>query len=158
MLQDRGVATNDAQNGPAVAQVLRRDRWVWLRTLVALPAAILPLLPSVSCPICLAAYAGVLSALGVGFLLDDRVQRPLILLFLCITLGSVGWLARKHRTTGPFLVTLHGSIAIVAARLVWNIPLIAYVGTTCLIAGAIWNIKLRRAQSTAVQIRIGSAE
>ncbi len=143
MLQE-GLAALDIQVGPALAREPRRDRWAWLRTLTVVPAAVLPLLPSATCPLCLAAYAGILSALGVGFFLDDRVQRPLIALFLSMTLVSVAWAAKKHRSPGPFLVVLYGSIAVVAARLVWNIPLVAYAGAACLIAGTVWNIALRR--------------
>jgi len=62
-----------------------------------------------------------------------------------MTLVNVAWAAKRHRSTGPFLVVLYGSIAIVAARLVWNIPLVAYAGAACLIAGAVWNIALKRA-------------
>lgn len=40
----------------------------WLRSLALVPGAVLSLLPAAQCPFCIAAYAGVLSSLGLGFL------------------------------------------------------------------------------------------
>ena len=49
----------------------------WMRGLLTLPGVVLPLLPSTTCPVCIAAYAGALSTLGLGFLFNARVQTPL---------------------------------------------------------------------------------
>ena len=65
----------------------RRQRWTWVRSLTLLPGAIAPLLPSVTCPACLAAYTGVLSAFGV--VLSERVLAPLIIAFLVVGVLSV---------------------------------------------------------------------
>ena len=121
---------------------------------MVVPAAVLPLLPSATCPVCLAAYAGVLSSLGLGFLLNDQVQRPLILVFLGITIASVAWAAKQYRRFSPFLLVLSGSVAIVAARIVWNVSWVVYLGVAFLIAGAVWNLVLKRVGQRLVQIRL----
>ena len=122
----------------------RPCRTPWLQTLVAVPAAVLPLLPSFSCPVCVAAYAGLLSSLGLGFLLTDRVQRPLIVAFLIVSLAGVGWAARTTKRVGPFVLVLLGSAAIVAGRLVWRVTPALYIGVVCLVAGTVWNLILKR--------------
>jgi hypothetical protein len=120
-------------------------------------AAVLPLLPSATCPLCLAAYAGILSSLGLGFLMNDQVQKPLILVFLGITLASVAFSAKQHRRFGPLLLVLSGAVAIVAARIVWNIPWVVYLGVAFLVAGAGWNFVLKRVGRRLNQIRLAQA-
>ncbi len=122
----------------------RRGRPAWLQTLIAVPAAVLPLLPSFSCPVCVASYAGLLSSLGLGFLLTDRVQRPLIGAFLIVSVTSVGWAARQHKKVWPFLLVLLGSSAIVVGRLVWDAAPLLYFGVACLVAGTVWNLIVKR--------------
>lgn len=132
-----------------------KSRPAWHRALMVVPAVVLPLLPSATCPVCLAAYAGVLSSLGLGFLLNDQVQRPLILVFLGITVVSVAWAATRYRRFSPLLLVLSGSVAIVAARIVWNVPSLVYLGVAFLVAGAVWNLALKRPRTRLVPLRLG---
>ena len=122
----------------------RRGRPGWYQTIIAIPAAVLPLLPSFSCPVCVAAYAGLLSSLGLGFILTDRVQRPLIVAFLIVSVAGGGWAARQYKRAGPFVLVVLGSGAIVAARLIWSVTPALYVGVVCLVAGTVWNLILKR--------------
>ena len=142
--------TGNPTDDPIAESAPRRGRPAWLQTLIAIPAAVLPLLPSFSCPVCVAAYAGLLSSLGLGFVLTDRVQRPLIVLFLTIALASVAWATSQHKKFGPLMLVLSGSLVIVLARLVWSIPWALYVGASCLVAGAVWNLILKFNKRTAV--------
>lgn len=115
----------------------------WWRTFIVVPAAILPLLPSASCPVCLAAYAGVLSSFGLGFLFRDPVQRPLIILFLSISVASIGWATRQHRSIGPIATAASGSFAIVVGRVLGSVPWLVYLGVPCVVAAAAWNLILK---------------
>lgn len=128
----------------------RRPRSTRGQTLAAVPGAIVALLPAAHCPACLPAYAGVLSAVGLGFLLNDRVLAPLIGALLVLGVVSVGWSTRSHRHAGPLVATLTGSAAIVAGRLVWSVPLALYGGAALLIGAALWNVWLKRSVRTAV--------
>jgi len=130
----------------------RRGRPTWLQTIIAIPAAVLPLLPSFSCPVCVAAYAGLLSSLGLGFLLTDRVQRPLIVVFLIVSVAAVGWAAKQYKKVGPFVLVLMGSTAIIAGRLVWAMAPALYAGVACLVAGTVWNLILKRPRRKVVQL------
>ncbi len=146
------------QSNPASPLKAERGRPHWLRVLETVPDAILPVLPSATCPFCLAAYAGVFSSFGLGFLFNDRVQRPLILVFLGITVVSMFWTARHHRKPGPIMAALLGSVAIIAGRIVWTLPWSVYPGVVCVVAAAIWNLLLRRPRTQFVQIRVESHE
>lgn len=126
------------------------SRRPWFRAVLVIPAAVLPVLPNATCPVCLAAYAGVFSALGLGFLFDARVQGPLILVFLGITITSVGSTVRRRRRIGPLVIVLIGSLAILAARLVWYLPIFIYGGIAFLIAGTLWNLAVKRPRKQVV--------
>lgn len=126
---------------PAARPALRRS-------LLLLPAALLSLVPTATCPLCLSAYAGVLSAVGLGFLLTDRVLAPLIVVFLLAGLASVAWSMRTHRHAGPFVATLAGSVGVVAGRLVWDVPLVLYTGVMLLLVASLWNVAIKRRERT----------
>lgn len=131
-----------------------RPRRSWLQALGAVPAVILPLLPSASCPACLAAYAGVLSALGLGFILNERILAPVIALFLLVGVATVAWSTRSHRHPGPLITTVTGALLVAAGRLVWDVPAALYTGVGLLIAASLWNLWLKRPQRVGlVQIR-----
>lgn len=115
-----------------------------LRSLTLVPAAVLALLPSATCPACIAAYAGVLSAAGLGFVFDARYQVPLISIFLAMGVASIGWSTRSHRRAGPLLATLAGSAGVVAGRLLWTAPPLLHAGSALLFAAALWNLWLKR--------------
>ncbi len=137
----------------------RPRRPPWVRSLVLLPGALLPLLPSATCPACIAAYAGVLSSLGLGFMVNERVLAPLIEVFLAAGLVSVAWSTRGHRRPGPLIVAVLGSAAVVAGRLVWSVPALLYGGVALLIGASLWNLRLKRPRpERLVQLRFARKE
>ena len=120
----------------------RRPRW--LRALAVIPGAVLALLPVAHCPACLGAYFALLSALGLGFLVTERVLVPLIGAFLVVGLATVAYSMRIHRHPGPLVVTFIGSAAVAAGRLIWEVPTILYSGVALLIGAALWNLWLKK--------------
>jgi len=148
------------QGAPAVETItaaLRRARnlrWSWMRTMASLPATILPLLPSATCPACVAAYAGVLSTLGLGVLLTERALAPLIVGFLFLGFVSVAWATKSHGRYGPLLATVLGSLAVALGRLVWRLPPVLYVGVALLLGATLWNLWLKRPKPVPL-IQIG---
>jgi hypothetical protein len=123
------------------------------------PAAVLALLPSASCPACIAAYAGVLSAFGVGFLLKEQVLAPLILASLVFAVASVAWASRRHRRAGPLVATLAGAAAIITGRLLWSVPSVLYGGMVLLIGASLWSLWLSRPRTKPlIQIRLERKE
>jgi len=114
-----------------------------LRALASLPGALLPLVPSFSCPACVAAYAGVLSALGLGFLLTEQVLLPLIALSLVLGVASIAWTARAHGRRAPFILAINAALLIASGRFAWSLPLVVYIGAAGFLLAAGWNLWLR---------------
>lgn len=139
-----------------VPQMATQNRG-WLRSFALFPGVLLSLVPSVTCPACLAGYAGLLSAVGLGVVLQERLLTPLIVVFLVVGIGSMAWSARAHRRPGPLLLTLLGSAAVVAGRLVWHIHFLLYTGVALLIGASLLNLWLKRPRAAPV-VQIGQAQ
>lgn len=139
-----------------VPQMATQNRG-WLRSFGLVPGVLLSLVPSATCPACLAAYAGLLSAVGLGFLLHERLLTPLIVLFLVVGIVSMAWSARAHGRPGPLLLTLLGSAAVVAGRLVWHIHFLLYTGVALLIGASLFNLWLKRPRAAPL-VQIAQAQ
>lgn len=127
----------------------------WLKSVLVVPGAVLPLLPAATCPACIAAYTGVVSAFGLGFLVNERVVVPLIVFFLALSVATVGWAWRTHRRIGPLGATLAGAVVVVLGRVVFLVPVLVYLGVALLIAGTAWNLWLKRPRQRRL-VQLGS--
>jgi len=116
-------------------------------------AAVLAVIPSFSCPVCITAYAGVLSAAGFGFLLNEAVLGPIVAVGLGLNLAALAWTARSHRAKGPLLLGLLASVAVAAGRFLFDLPPLLYIGAAGLFAAALWNLWLKR--PGAIGSRVG---
>src|SRR5437867_2165363 len=110
--------------------------------LTSLPGVLFPLLPKGACPLCLGAYGGLLSAVGLGFLATDRVLAPLIIAALGMAVGGVALTTLGHRKLGPLTTSLVGAGAVATGRFLWNVPLVLYGGLTLLFLASLWNLWL----------------
>ncbi len=122
----------------------RRSRW---SSLAALPAAFLSLLPAVTCSACLGAYAGLFSALGLGFLVQSAVLEPVLISTLLVGLASIVWSTLGHRNPWPLALTLLGDLAVVVGRYVLASQEMQWLGFPLILGGALWNVWLRRRRS-----------
>lgn len=119
----------------------------------ALPGVLLALLPKATCPLCVAAYAGVLSSLGLGVLLTDRVLTPVIVVSLIASVANVAWTTRPLRHRGPVVTSLIGALTVVVGRLVWSHVGVVIAGAALLVAASLWAVWLRRPVPLAAPIR-----
>jgi hypothetical protein len=101
------VQANSQSASDAEAETERRH--AWRGVLTSIPAIGTALLPKIACPACWPAYAGLLSALGIGFINYTPYLLPLTLAFLAITAGSLWWQARRTRRYLSFLLGISGS-------------------------------------------------
>lgn len=76
---------------------------MWRRTLAALPGIGVSLLPKLMCSMCWPAYAGLVSALGLGFLISAKYLLPLTAAFLAITVAALGFRGSRRRGLRPTL-------------------------------------------------------
>jgi hypothetical protein len=107
-----------------------------------LPSVGLAVASKFTCSLCVAAYAGVLSSLGVGFVSTDRGLTLLTVMLLVLGLASLGWSWRRHRHPGPLTVSGFGALLLILGRLMGNLPVVLYAGAGSVLAGSLWNMWL----------------
>ena len=106
------------------------------------------LLPVGVCPACWPAYAGLLSSLGLGFLLETAYLLPVVAGMLGLALLSLAYRAKSRHGYGPFWVgVLAAGIALVG-KFALSSNLTLYLGLALLVAASIWNAWRRKAAST----------
>jgi len=111
----------------------------WLSSLATLPGIGATLLPVGLCPACWPAYAGVLSALGLGFLLRTTYLLPVTALFLLVALGALAFRAGLRRRYGPFILGLIASATVLIGKFIFVSDTAMYGGIVLLVAASIWN-------------------
>jgi len=107
-------------------------------------AALLAFLTRLLCPACWPAYAGLLSSMGLGFLLKTTWLLPLTMITLVFVIASLAFHAKTRRGYGPFILGLLGSGALLIGQFIftsgtakseWGID----GGTVLLVAASVWN-------------------
>ena len=117
----------------------------WIEHTALLPAVGLGLLPKIACPACWPAYAGVLSSLGLGFLLSTKYALPLTLISLVIAMLAMGATARQRRDWRPVWFGGLAAMVLIASKFLWNFAPVVYAATALLVIAAAWNTWPRRA-------------
>jgi hypothetical protein len=123
---------------------------MWKRSLAAVPGVGVSLLPKLMCPMCWPAYAGVVSALGLGFLISTKYLLPLTVAFLTITASALGFRATQRHGYGPLCLGLFAAAAILIGKFYFDVAQASYVGVGLLISASVWNSWPRRADITPV--------
>ncbi len=116
-----------------------------LASVFVVPGIVAALLPSLTCPLCWPAYAGVLSALGVGFVGTTAYLPPLTAAFLAIAVGALAFAARRHGRHGPLVLGLVGSAIVLLGKFVLDATPATLGGVGMLVAASVWNAWPRRA-------------
>lgn len=88
------------------------------------------------------ALIAILSAIGLGFLVNDAVLIPLLAVFLLVTLLGLYFGKRHHGSWTPFIVGIVGAVLTIAS--IWfGYGLLAGAGIAGLVAGSLLNVWLR---------------
>ena len=122
----------------------------WKQTLVAMPGIGVSLLPKLACPLCWPAYAGLLSSVGLGFLISARYLLPLTAAFLLLALAALAFRARRRRGYGPFVVGLIAGVGIMLGKFQWESNGSLYGAVGLLIVASLWNAWPRSAPAGAL--------
>lgn len=117
----------------------------WKSSMASMSGVGAAFLPAVFCPACWPVYAGLLSTLGLGFLLKTTYLFPVTALFLMVATASLGFRARARRGYGPFVLGLGASAVILTGKFVLASGIAMYAGIGLLIIASIWNAWPRRA-------------
>ena len=128
---------------------------IWKSSLTTVPAIGAVILPRVTCPCTLPAYAGLLGSLGLAFLLDATYLLPLTVGGLVVAVGSLGFRARQRHGYGPLAMGFVAAVLLVVGRFVLVLDAITYGGIGLLVVGSVWNSWPRRqVESGLVQIDV----
>ena len=123
---------------------------MWKRGLAVLPGIGVSLLPKLACPLCWPAYTGLVSALGLGFLISAKYLLPLTVAFLAIAAAALGFRAPRRRGYGPFWLGLVAAAVILTGKFYFDAAPAVYAGVGLLIAASVWNGWPRRTIYNAV--------
>ena len=124
-------------------------RFRWMRALGISPGVGAALLPVGVCPVCWPAYAGVMSSLGLGFLLNSAYLFSLTALLLAFGLGASLYRAKTRRGYGPFALGAAGTIAVLVGKFALSWNLLFYTGLLVFIAASVWNAWPKRKDTAA---------
>src|SRR6266849_4712924 len=89
------------------------------------------------------ALMSILAAIGVGFLINDAVLLPLLIIFLLVTLVGLYLGVRHHGSWLAFLVGLISAASIFIFIFVTFNKVLAAIGVAGLIAASVLNVWLR---------------
>jgi hypothetical protein len=107
--------------------------------LLALPGVGVSILPKLACPACWPAYAGLLSSVGLGFLISAAYLLPLTIVFLTLALAALAFRAKRRRGLGPFRIGLIAAMSVLLGKLVWESNATIYGGVAMLVVASVWN-------------------
>ena len=108
-------------------------------SVLAIPGIGVALLPKLACPLCWPAYAALVSALGLGFLLTAAVLFWLTAIFLLASILMLAIGSRRRHGYGPAVAATLASLVILIGKFGVESERLAYGGIAVLIAAALWN-------------------
>ncbi len=97
------------------------------------------------CCLGLAPLLAALSSIGLGFIVNDAILIPMLIVFLCFTVWGLKGSQKKHRLKTPFYLGIIG--AILAFLGIWIFLPIHIIGLILLVGTSIWDIILIRKHS-----------
>jgi mercuric ion transport protein len=111
----------------------------WRRAAAVLPGVGIALLPKLTCPMCWPAYAGLLTAIGLGFLISARYLFGVTSLFFLISIGALAYRAPERRGYSPAVLGVIAAAAVLVGKFYFDSTAATYAGLTLLIAASLWN-------------------
>jgi hypothetical protein len=117
----------------------------WKQSLMTIPGVGVSLLPKLACPLCWPVYAGLLSSLGLGFLISARYLLPVTAVFLLVAVGSLAFRANRRHGHGPFALGLFAAVGVLLGKFLWESNPAMYAAVAVLVIASVWNAWPHRA-------------
>ena len=102
---------------------------------------------------CVAAYAGALSSMGIGVSQYALLLFPLTVLFLVLSVVALAYRALKQDRYGPFFIGGFAALIIMFGKFLFESDAALYGGIVLLLAASIWNSLPRRAPSPSQRLQ-----
>ena len=116
----------------------------WKQGMLALPSVGFSMLPKLACPACWPAYAGLLTSVGLGFLISAVYLLPFTVAFLVLALGAMVLRARDRHGYRPLILGLVAASGVVIGKFVLESNSTIYGSVGLLVAASLWNTWPRR--------------
>jgi hypothetical protein len=112
----------------------------WKQNLLAAPGIGLSLLPKIACPACWPAYAGLLSSIGLGFLIPNAKYLLLMTVaFLALAVVMLGFRAQRRHGYVPVALGVVAANLILFGKFSLASNPVLYAGLGLLILASVWN-------------------
>ena len=111
----------------------------WKQSLMTIPGVGASLLPKLACPFCWPAYAGLLSSVGLGFLMSTKYLFPITAAFLVVAVGTLAFRAHGRHGYGPFLLGLFAAAGVLVGKFWWESNPAMYAAVGLLVIASTWN-------------------
>ena len=111
----------------------------WKQHILMIPGIGISLLPKVACPLCWPAYAGLLSSVGLGFLISTKYLLPLSALLLVLAVGTLVFRAKNRHGYGPFLLGIVSAGGVLIGKFAFESSLTMYAAVATLVTASVWN-------------------
>ena len=111
----------------------------WKQGLTAIPGIGVSLLPKLACPLCWPAYAGLLSAVGLGFLISTKYLLPITAVFLVLAVGALAFRANRRHGYWPFVLGLIAATGVLVGKFWLNSNSAMYAAVGMLAVASTWN-------------------
>jgi hypothetical protein len=122
----------------------------WRQSILAVPSIGVSVLPKLACPACWPAYAGLLTSIGLGFLISVRYLLPLTIAFLVLALAAMLFRARDRHEYGPFLLAVLGVGGVLLGKFARDSRPTVYGSIGLLVVASLWDTRPRRDTSNDV--------
>jgi len=101
------------------------------------------------CPVCIPAIGAFLASIGLGFLVQESVLRPVLVIFLVVAISGLLWsFLKEHGKVWPLIGGILMGVTLYVGRYVYFGAVInqilMYGGIIGIIVASIWNLKLRK--------------
>src|SRR5215469_10108269 len=123
-----------ADKGNVVARRARQQGWL------TVPGICVAFLPKLACPFCWPFYAGIVSSVGLGFLISTKYLLPLTIAFLSLTLAALAYHAKQRRGYGPFVLGIVGGVAVLIGKFALESNSATFTGIVILVVASTWNM------------------
>ena len=107
------------------------------------------------CPLCFPAIAGLLSSLGLGFLLKAAALHWLLIMFLLLSVFSLFWsYLKQHRRYTAILIGVPSAFFLYGSKYIFMNASLFYLGATGLVVATFLNLLLRKIGRASCRERV----
>lgn len=111
----------------------------WKQSVMAIPGISVSLLPKLACPLCWPAYAGLLSSVGLGFLISAKHLLLITVAFLVLAVGALAFRAHRRHGFAPFVLGLFAAVGVLVGKFWWESNSATYAAVVLLVLASTWN-------------------